>query len=222
MNFLDFHLPNCPPYINVRKLSCKSTDYVFQSLLEVCVNTSKPSIVETEEMKREQTHVQSTPMVWVPAPGSDMRREEVHVDVAERVVSPQVPVPGLSSDLSFACLLIPRFSDHYLAGDIVECLKGWMRQACISYGWRLDAIAIRPGYVQWVMRVPMNSNPAQFMRLIRRYTSGQIFEDFPRFKQTNISGEFWAPGNLVIPGSQLHSTEQVNEFILQTRQYQGM
>jgi REP element-mobilizing transposase RayT len=97
-----------------------------------------------------------------------------------------------------------------------------MKQACISYGWRLDTIAIRPGYMQWVMHVPMNSNPAQFMRLIRRYTSEQIFEDFPRFKQKNISGEFWAPGNFVLPGTQLQTPEQVNKFILQTRTHQGI
>ncbi len=72
------------------------------------------------------------------------------------------------------------------------------------------------------MHVPLNANPAQFMRIIRRYTSEKIFEDFPRFKQLNISGEFWASSNLVIPGNQLPTREQVHEYMLQTRRQQGI
>jgi REP element-mobilizing transposase RayT len=204
----------------LRKLSCKSIYYVFQSRQRFPVNTNKSYSTETEEIKREEPETQTAPAIWVPAP--EQTREEGQTKNAEPTAAPQVPPPGLQSDLSFACVLIPRFADHYLAGDIVDCLKGWMKQACISYGWRLDALAIRPGYIQWVMRVPMNSNPAQCMRLVRRYTSEQIFEDFPRFKQMNISGEFWAPGNFVLPGNQLQSPEQINEFILQTRRYQGI
>jgi REP element-mobilizing transposase RayT len=188
------------------------------------VNMNKSSSVETEEIKREQAEETGTPVIWVPAPAPEIKQEDAPRNPGKQTDSaaPQAVVPQLASDLSFACVLIPRFSDHYLVGDIVDWLPVWMKQVCISYGWRLDKIAVRPGYVQWVMYVPMNSNPAHFMRLIRRYTSDQIFEDFPRFKQKNISGEFWAPGNFVVPGSQLQSPEQVNEFILQTRRYQGM
>jgi REP element-mobilizing transposase RayT len=163
-------------------------------------------------------------MTWMPAVDPEVKREEPQRGIVEQPgsVAPQVSIPQVSSDLAFACVLIPRFSDHYLVGDIVDWLAVWMKQVCISYGWRLETMSVRPGYIQWVMHVPMNSNPAHFMRLIRRYTSDQIFEDFPRFKLKNISGEFWAPGNYVVPGSQLQSTEQVNEFILQTRRYQGI
>jgi REP element-mobilizing transposase RayT len=126
------------------------------------------------------------------------------------------------SELSYVCLLIPRFSDHFLVGDITEELVESMKQICISYGWRLDAIAVRPGYLQWVMIVPLNANPAQFMKIIRQHTSQKIFEDFPRFKKQNISGQFWAPGNFVVAGTQLQTPETINNFILQTRRHQGM
>ena len=72
------------------------------------------------------------------------------------------------------------------------------------------------------MRVPLTANPAHFMKLIRRHTSEKIFEDFPRFKQKNLSGEFWAPGNYVIAGTQLQTSENVNALILQTRRQQGL
>jgi REP element-mobilizing transposase RayT len=188
------------------------------------VNTNKSSSVETEEIQREQAEAGGTPITWVPAPTPEVKREESQTQIVNRpdTAAPQASAPQLSSELSFSCVLIPRFSDHYLVGDVVDWLAKWMKQVCISYGWRLDALAIRPGYMQWVMYVPMNSNPAQFMRIIRRYTSEQIFEDFPRFKQKNISEEFWAPGNIVLPGNQFQTLEQVNEFILQIRRHQGM
>jgi REP element-mobilizing transposase RayT len=192
---------------------------------EVLVDTNERGSVETEERKTQPDDVHTPPAVWVPAVSPAVKREETPEPPAEKIeqVSPPVvAIPQFSSELSFACVLIPRFSDHYLAGDIVDCLREWMKQVCISYGWRLDSISVRPGYLQWVMQVPLNANPAQFMRVIRRFTSERIFEDFPRFKQKNVSGEFWAPGNFVAPAQQLQTPEQVNEFILQTRRNQGI
>lgn len=187
------------------------------------MNTNESRSVETEEIKREQNDTRAASGIWLPFEPDVKQDQKPLQPVKEpRPVIQQEPVQQFPNDLSFACVLIPRFSDHYLVGDIVDCLSVWMKQACISFGWRLEAIAVRPGYIQWVMRVPLNANPAQFMRIIRRHTSEKIFEDFPRFKQKNISGEFWAQGNFVTPGSQLQPPDQVNEYILQTRRNQGI
>ena len=187
------------------------------------MNTDKGSSVETEQIQREQKEAPKAPPVWVPVPGPSPEGLKQTPRIEEPIaVETGEPGPQYSSELSFVCLLIPRFSDHYLIGDITESLVEWIKQICISYGWRLDAIAVRPGYMQWVMRVPLTANPAHFMRLIRRHSSEKIFEDFPRFKQKNLSGEFWAPGNLVISGTQLQPLENVNALILQTRRQQGI
>lgn len=130
--------------------------------------------------------------------------------------------PQISSELSYSCLLIPRFSDHYVAGDITRDLVLWMKEICISYGWRLDAITIRPGYLQWVMTVPLTANPAQFMKATRLQTSQKIFEDYPRFKSKNLSSDFWAPGFSVVNGKSPQSAEDINSFILQVRRQQGV
>jgi REP element-mobilizing transposase RayT len=125
-------------------------------------------------------------------------------------------------DLSYSCLLIPRFSTHYLTGDITEYLAEWMRQICVSYGWRLDAIVVRPGYIQWVITVPPSANPAQFIRLTRKHTSQKIFDEFPRFKLLNMSGDFWAPGYYVTSGNQLLSLDSISNFTVMTRRQQGI
>ena len=114
---------------------------------------------------------------------------------------PAEPILQHGSELSYVCLLLPRFSDHFLIGDITESLVDWMKQICVSYSWRLDAIIVRPGHIQWIMIVPLNASPAQFMRIIQNNTSQRMFDDFPRFRQKNISGQFRAPGNFVVAGN---------------------
>src|SRR5690349_17105377 len=156
------------------------------------MDADNASSIETEEKKQGETETRPVPPVWVSAPSPDVKPEEKQVTPIqqERNVAPVESPSPYSSELSFACILLPRFSDHYLAGDVADFLPEWMKQVCISYGWRLEAIAVRPGYLQWVMKVPLNANPAHFMKLIRRYTSEKIFEDFPRFRQKNVSAEF--------------------------------
>ena len=132
------------------------------------------------------------------------------------------PVARHPYDLSYACLLIPRFGNHYLSGDLVDYLYGWMHDACISFSWRLESLDIQTAYVQWLLSVPAAVPPAHFIRILRHHTSSRIFEEFPRFKKENISGDFWAPGHLVIVGRRLHSPEMISEFIKLTRQQQGM
>ena len=188
------------------------------------MNSTDPKFdVETEQLQPQQKEVQTAPKIKEPVVFPDVKREETVSSFPVAAENVQVePAAQNFSELSYVCLLIPRFSDHYLIGDITEELVEWMKEVCISYGWRLDAIAIRPGYLQWVMIVPLNANPAQFLRVIRQHTSQKIFDDFPRFKKQNMSGQFWAPGNFVVAGTQLQAPETINNFILQTRRHQGI
>jgi hypothetical protein len=62
-------------------------------------------------------------------------------------------------DLSYACLLIPRFGAHHLRGDVVPFLRETMYQICVSFGWRLDFIMIRPEFLQYVVSAPASTPP---------------------------------------------------------------
>ncbi len=185
---------------------------------------------ETEQVQLEQGESQTILRPAMPDPATETNLEEelpsTDLEDSEVVELEEVvefeSVPQISYDLTYSCLLIPRFSDHYLAGDITEDLPRWIKEVCISYGWRLTATMVRPGYVQWVMSVPLTENPAQFMRLTRQLTSKKILEDYPRYKRQNLSGDFWAPGFSVVPGNQFQSLENINNFILQTRRNQGI
>lgn len=124
--------------------------------------------------------------------------------------------------LTYACLLVPRLTTHYLTGDIADRLSDWLGEICISFGWRLEHIAIRPEYLQWVVNVPPATSPGRVMRVMREQTSEKIFKGFPRLKRENPSGDFWAPGYLIMGGSQPHPAQLVKDYIKQIRQRQGI
>ncbi len=132
------------------------------------------------------------------------------------------PVTGNLYDLSFACLLVPRFSTHRLVGDLSSKLSDWMPNICIAFGWRLEHLAVRPNYLQWVVNVPPSTSPGYLMRIMRKQTSDRIFADFPQQKQENPSGDFWAPGYLIMGGSQPHPASLVEDYIKRTRDRQGV
>jgi ActR/RegA family two-component response regulator/REP element-mobilizing transposase RayT len=155
-----------------------------------------------------------------PMPGElDETRPHSITEVAGRVMLEPIS-PGLYN-LTYACLLVPRFSSHYLTGDMADRVSEWLPQICIAFGWRLEYLAVRPEYVQWVLNVPPATSPGYLMRIIRQQTSEKIFTEFPRMKKENPSGDFWAPGYLIMGGTQPHPPQLVKDYIKQTRTRQG-
>jgi REP element-mobilizing transposase RayT len=155
-----------------------------------------------------------------PMPGElDETRPHSITEVAGRVMLEPIS-PGLYN-LTYACLLVPRFSSHYLTGDMADRLSEWLPQICIAFGWRLEYLAVRPEYVQWVLNVPPATSPGYLMRIVRQQTSEKIFTEFRRMKKENPSGDFWAPGYLIMGGTQPHPPQLVKDYIKQTRTRQG-
>jgi REP element-mobilizing transposase RayT len=155
-----------------------------------------------------------------PMPGElDETRPHSITEVAGRVMLEPIS-PGLYN-LTYACLLVPRFSNHYLTGDMADRISEWLPQICIAFGWRLEYLAVRPEYVQWVLNVPPATSPGYLMRIVRQQTSEKIFTEFPKLKKENPSGDFWAPGYLIMGGTQPHPPQLVKDYIKQTRTRQG-
>src|SRR5687768_2960279 len=155
-----------------------------------------------------------------PMPGElDETRPHSITEVAGRVMLEPIS-PGLYN-LTYACLLVPRFSNHYLTGDMADRISEWLPQICIAFGWRLEYLAVRPEYVQWVLNVPPATSPGYLMRIVRQQTSEKIFVEFPKLKRENPSGDFWAPGYLIMGGTQPHPPQLVKDYIKQTRTRQG-
>lgn len=124
--------------------------------------------------------------------------------------------------VSFVCLLVPRFEEHTLTGDISDNLHIWMKEICISFGWNLKFLEISPNYLHWIKTVKMNSSPVECMKIVRRTTSKKIFEEFPRFSTQNMSKKFWAPYYYVGIGEVPYSKSSIESFITQIRTEQGI
>ncbi|MBI3153312.1 MAG: transposase [Chloroflexi bacterium] len=154
-----------------------------------------------------------------PAGEADVTRESPSTEAARKLVVE--PTTAGLYHLTYACLLVPRFSSHYITGDLADHLGNWLPNICIAFGWRLEYLAVRPEYLQWVVNVQPNTSPGYLMRIMRQQTSEKIFNEFNRMKKENPSGDFWAPGYLIMGGTQPHPPQLVRDYIRQTRQRQG-
>lgn len=150
---------------------------------------------------------------------ADTRPQSV-TEVARRIVVE--PVSPAMYNLTYACLLIPRFKHHNLVGDLRDRLSEWLPNISVAYGWKLEHISIRPDYIQWNLNVPPATAPGYLVRIFRQQLSDKIFVNFPRFKAENPSGDFWAPGYLILGGTQPPPDRLIKEFIEQTRTRQGL
>jgi REP element-mobilizing transposase RayT len=132
------------------------------------------------------------------------------------------PVSPALYNLNYACLMIPRLPSHFLAGDLATRLSEWVPTLCVAFAWRLEYLSIRPDYIQWIVNVPPTSAPGYLMRIVRQHISEKIFNEFPRLKYDNPSGDFWAPGYVLMGGNHPHPAQLVKDFIHQTRLQQGI
>lgn len=149
----------------------------------------------------------------------DAKPPDIDLDADELEVEPVSPS---MYNLTYACVLIPRFPHHHLTGEIAKRLSDWITHLCVAFGWRLEHLTVRPGYVQWLVNVPPNTSPGYLMRTIRQHTSRRMFIEFPVTENDNLSGDFWAPGYLILGNPQPPPPALVKEFIQNTRNRQGL
>lgn len=160
-----------------------------------------------------------TPIAKPESGDTNVTRESPTTDALRKLVVE--PTSAGLYHLTYACLLVPRFTSHFITGDLADQLSKWLPNICVAYGWRLEYLAVRPEYLQWVANVQPNTSPGYLMRIMRQQTSEKIFSEFNRFKKENPSGDFWAPGYLIMGGTQPHPAQLVRDYIQQTRQRQG-
>jgi len=186
------------------------------------VSTPSPQTVfdQVEVTAPSRPKMRTETPVAKPAPGDvDVTRESPTTEAARKLVVE--PTTAGLYHLTYACLLVPRFSAHYITGDLADQIGEWLPNICIAFGWRLEFLSVRPEYLQWVVNVQPNTSPGYLMRIMRQQTSEKIFSEFPRMKKENPSGDFWAPGYLIMGGTQPHPQQLVRDYIRQTRQRQG-
>jgi DNA-binding response OmpR family regulator/REP element-mobilizing transposase RayT len=129
---------------------------------------------------------------------------------------------GDFASLTYTCVMLPRLPDIKLSGRLVNKLAEQLQHICLAYGWRLVNQVIRPDTFQWTVQVSAIVSPGSVARLVRQQTSQFIFDQFEQFSSLLPSGDFWAPGYLIISGAQAPETRLIGEYIRQTRKRQGI
>ena len=76
--------------------------------------------------------------------------------------------------------------------------------------------------MQWLINVPPTTSPGYLMRIVRQHTSRRLFAEFPLLAEENPSGDFWAPGYLIMSSNQPPLPKLVKDFIHNTRVRQGI
>ena len=191
------------------------------------VRPPAPPVSSVDQTVASQPQPRPETPVRVPQPGElDETRPSARVELPPQELSLASivlePISAGVYHLSYACLLLPRFATHFLTGDMADRLSEWIPIICVAFGWRLEHLAVRPEYLQWVVNVPPATSPGYVMRVIRQQLSDKVFSAFPRLKRDNPSGDFWAPGYLIMGGSQPHPPQLVKDYIRQIRQRQGI
>lgn len=203
------------PAIPLRDLMLVDGPVNQQETLENIADELAATRPSKSKQKKSDTPVRQ------PIPGElDETRPHSIAEAAGRM-APEPASAGMAQ-LNFACLLVPRFMAHFMTGDLADYISEWMPNICVAFGWRLEFLAVRPDYLQWVLTVMPNTSPGYLMRIVRQQTSEKIFAEFPRLKHENPSGDFWAPGYLIMGGTQPHPPQLVKDYIKRTRQRQGI
>jgi REP element-mobilizing transposase RayT/DNA-binding NarL/FixJ family response regulator len=147
--------------------------------------------------------------------GSYSEAEPLGSDNSEKLLDAQI------QNGMYTCLLLTRIPGNRLKGDLGRDLTAWLTEICRTSGWPLDAMAVRPEYLQWTICLPPTVSPASLVKSIRLQTSEKTLNKYPRLKPIDDSDDFWAPGYLIIQGTQPPDQKTLYEFIQLTRRRQG-
>jgi REP element-mobilizing transposase RayT len=145
-------------------------------------------------------------------PGKDSPPKNVHFETFE----------NRAYAMSYACLLIPRDPEHLLSGKVADFIKKSIQNVCIAFGWQLAQVQVQPEYFQWVVNAKVGTPPSKCIHMIREETSKGILAAFRQFRTADGHTDFWAPGYLVLVGSEPHPPGIIQEFIKLTRQQQDL
>lgn len=157
-----------------------------------------------------------------PAETSILESPIVEESSAELVESlpGTAPLGVMSARFNYYCVLIPNKPDQFLARDISDRLGFILPQLHIANGWRVTSLSIRPLFMMWQVSLPADTSPADAVLEIRHRTSSHLYTNFKELLTKNDQNDFWAPGYLILSGTQAPSNSLINDYIKRTRSAQ--
>jgi hypothetical protein len=209
---------------------------------------AQPNIAE-EPIRPFFTAPGGTPALITPYPAQPVDPMAETRPFSPQLLSPQQNMiesqlaAGFRSSFCVTIMLVPYFPEHLLKDELSGHLRGWMIELCQGLGWNLVKIKIHPKFLLWAVQeaLPVVS-VGNFIYNIRQHTSRRLYKEYPDLrykyptanlfqrlactfsplKYENRSGDFWAPGYLLVNGTQPPSAEALREFLRNVRRRQGI
>jgi CheY-like chemotaxis protein/REP element-mobilizing transposase RayT len=124
--------------------------------------------------------------------------------------------------LTYTLAWAPKYPRTRLTGDIAGMLDEWIRHLALSYDWRVERVDVRPEYVGVILSCAPATAPEQMVNVLKRATSDKALAAFTGLAADHPGGDLWAPGYLLLSGSQSLTPGQVADFLAHTRRSQGL
>lgn len=110
-------------------------------------------------------------------------------------------------------VLVPGDPKTFLVGELADDIAKWIPEICKAHDWQLDAIAIRPVYMQFTLEVPKSLPSGETIKIVRNESSNQVFFKYPSRRSAESGGDFWAEEHLEIDRDKPVSQHDLKIFI---------
>lgn len=182
------------------------------------------SLPREERLLKKSDEIKKTPRVSPPPKTAPRLVKPAAPPAPPARISKPIIVEGNLSEKRqiFTCVLIPHLMENRLAGDLADHLYSWAPLFCETQGWISVDLKIFPEALQWTVDAPAAASPGSLVRTIREQSSLDILMRFPTLIGGEAGGDFWAPGFLIVRGSDPPAAHMLKEFIRQTRLRQGL
>jgi DNA-binding response OmpR family regulator len=130
------------------------------------------------------------------------------------------PVHAIHPDILFpyTFLMFPADPGQFITRDLAALCNKNMPQLLSSFGWQMNAISVRPLYLQWSALIPPLCRISETVADIRLQLNTLFFTNHPALLQANPEGDFWLPGYFALSGVNPPSNRMINDFIVLYRQ----
>jgi CheY-like chemotaxis protein/REP element-mobilizing transposase RayT len=95
-------------------------------------------------------------------------------------------------------VLVPGDPKTFLVGELADDVAKWIPEICAAHRWQLNAIAIRPVYMQLSIEVPNSLLSTETVKILRNDSSNYIFLKNPSWRSAEAERDFWAEEHLEV------------------------
>jgi REP element-mobilizing transposase RayT len=158
------------------------------------------------------------PKDWIPEEPMEAAQLPFLDAKGEPAAAPAEPPPP-PIRVSLFAVLLPRFPEHELTGELSDRLRVWTMRLCLAWDWTAERIDVRPDRLEITLVLPPEESPAHAIQELRDGLSERVLRAFPELLTDLPSHRFWASSYLLRAGPP-PPAQDVDVFIQATRRAQ--